>query len=543
LNSIEIGRRWLFLRALTRVISSPGTQDEEPGVRIVRAHGRRQEGASPSEARMAQVGTLKMRTKLAFGVGAAAEAGIYIAFNSFNMLFYNQVLGLSGTLCGLAVTIALVLDAIADPVIGFASDRWKSKLGRRHPFLYAAPIPVAISFYCIYSPPEGLSNIPLFLWFATFTLMCRQALSLYHVPHLALGAELSNDYHERSIVMSYNSIFAVIGGAGAAWFGWTWFGSVEGGKSNAGAYSSLAAVIALMSAVIIFASAHFTRDQIPRLPQPPANQARATLRIFFEDSFSCLRNLNYRNLLFGLLFLSAMIGTRETLQSYLGLFFWELPETKMRTFALASPPAFVISFFLTWRLHRWFEKRSTIIGSGIVSMLGAALPVLLRLAGVFPENGTPGLLPALLFFHFVFYLGFSLLTISVMSALADIADDHELLTGRRQEGMFYAARTFFGQLSSGLGHLFAGLAIDVINFPTGAKPGQVADEVLFKLGLVDGPIAAIPAFIALFFYARYRINKQRHAEIQRELAARRGSVATARSSIPLVDPEAIATAG
>src|SRR5688572_23138698 len=131
---------------------------------------------------MVQSGKLKMRIQLPFGVGAAAEAGCYIAFNTFNFLFYNQVLGLSGTLCGLAVTIALVLDAINDPVIGFMSDRWKSKLGRRHPFLYAAPIPVALSFYCIYSPPSGLTDFSLFLWFTTFTLLFRQALSLYHVP-------------------------------------------------------------------------------------------------------------------------------------------------------------------------------------------------------------------------------------------------------------------------------------------------------------------------------------------------------------------------
>jgi Na+/melibiose symporter-like transporter len=72
---------------------------------------------------------------------------------------------------------------------------------------------------------------------------------------------------------------------------------------------------------------------------------------------------------------------------------------------------------------------------------------------------------------------------------------------------------------------------------------MVADEVLFKLGLVDGPIAAIPAFIALFFYARYRINKQRHAEIQRELAARRGPKTAAPASMPVVEPEAIPTAG
>src|SRR5262245_62519739 len=99
---------------------------------------------------------LRIRTKLAFGVGTAAEQAVNVTFNTFNFLFYNHVLGLSGTLCGLAVTVAMVIDAIADPLVGFLSDRWHSRLGRRHPFMYAAPLPLALAFYCIYVPPAGL---------------------------------------------------------------------------------------------------------------------------------------------------------------------------------------------------------------------------------------------------------------------------------------------------------------------------------------------------------------------------------------------------
>jgi Na+/melibiose symporter-like transporter len=110
--------------------------------------------------------------------------------------------------------------------------------------------------------------------------------------------------------------------------------------------------------------------------------------------------------------------------------------------------------------------------------------------------------------------------ITVLSALADVADEHELNTGRRQEGVFYAARTFFSKLSTGLGHILAGLAIDIIQFPTHAKPGEVAHDVLVKLGLVQGPLAALPALVAIYFYRRYAIDRQRHIEIQRALAAR-----------------------
>ena len=139
---------------------------------------------------------LPIRTKLAFGVGAGAEAAVSIAFNTWNFLFYNHVLGLSGTLCGLAVTLSLVLDAIADPVVGFMSDRWHSKLGRRHPFLFTAPIPLALSFYCIYVPPAGLTGVALFAWFTFFTILTlvfsgiRNGLLAHPDMHIAGGYEM-----------------------------------------------------------------------------------------------------------------------------------------------------------------------------------------------------------------------------------------------------------------------------------------------------------------------------------------------------------------
>jgi Na+/melibiose symporter-like transporter len=497
---------------------------------LVRAATGMQDGLSTQMRSMA-VSRLRMRTKLAFGVGAAAEQSVNVAFNAFNFLFYNNVLGLSGTLCGLAVTIAMVLDAIADPFVGFLSDRCRSKLGRRHPFMYAAPIPLAIAFYCIYVPPEGLAGVPLFLWFTGFTVLQRQAMTVYHVPHLALGAELSTDYHERSVVMSYNSIFAVVGGAAAFFFGWTWFASVPGGSGARAGYPGLAAFVAVFAAAMIFLSALGTRSEVARLARPPEDQPRFTLRALGRELGGCLRNRNYRMLLGGLVLLSATLGTRETLNAYVSLFYWGLPENKIRILGLATPPAFAVAFVFAVRLHGRYDKRNTLLGAVLVSVLASTLPVLLRLLGLFPANGSPALVPALFGFVFAFYCGIAVFTISVLSALADVADEHELDTGRRQEGVFYAARTLFAKLTSALGHVLAGLAVDLIGFPAGAKPGDVGDGVLLQLGVIDGLIATLPSVLALFFFARYRIDQRRHSEIQAALAKRAAPVAAAEHAV------------
>ena len=151
--------------------------------------------------------SLPMRTKLAFGVGAMGEASTNWIFNALTFFYYNQILGLSGTLTGAAVFIGICFDAVSDPVVGSLSDRTRSRLGRRHPWMFAAPLPVIASIFFIYHPPDGLSEWTLFAWFMCFLIMMRLSITLFAVPHLALGAELSDDYLERSKVMSYNNIF------------------------------------------------------------------------------------------------------------------------------------------------------------------------------------------------------------------------------------------------------------------------------------------------------------------------------------------------
>ena len=125
----------------------------------------------------------------------------------------------------------------------------------------------------------------------------------------------------------------------------------------------------------------------------------------------------------------------------------------------------------------------------------------------------------------IFIIGFgtlasacgSIINISVMSALADIADEHELATGRRQEGIFYSARTFFAKASNGAGHVVAGIALDLIDFPAQATVETLTEDQIFALGLIDGPFAMIWGLMAAVLYAGYRIDKRHHADVQARL--------------------------
>ena len=159
---------------------------------------------------MPLAGKLRFDMKLAFGVGQAAEGIFAAAYGTFLIFFYDQVLGMSGTLAGAAVGIALVVDAFTDPLAGSLSDHWKSRHGRRHPFMYASILPLMVSFYFLFNPPVT-SEFGLFVWLVVFSNATRTSMSLYHVPHIALGAELSEDYDERSKLVGYRMFFANVG--------------------------------------------------------------------------------------------------------------------------------------------------------------------------------------------------------------------------------------------------------------------------------------------------------------------------------------------
>ena len=139
--------------------------------------------------------TVPTKSRWAFGVGSTAETLSLYSVGALGMLFYNQVLGLDILLAGLVPTLSILGDAISDPLIGSWSDRFRSKKwGRRHPFMLLAPIPVAVSFWMVFNPPESFADGSLFWWFLVWSILLRTFITVYHVTHIDMVGELSKDY-------------------------------------------------------------------------------------------------------------------------------------------------------------------------------------------------------------------------------------------------------------------------------------------------------------------------------------------------------------
>ena len=111
------------------------------------------------------------------------------AFVNFVVFYYTQVHGLSGTLSGLAMFIALSWDAVSDPVVGSWSDNFRSRWGRRHPLLLAGGIPTALLFLALFAPPEQFGEVGIFAWLLGVSILLRTFLTIYFIPYSAMGAE------------------------------------------------------------------------------------------------------------------------------------------------------------------------------------------------------------------------------------------------------------------------------------------------------------------------------------------------------------------
>ena len=157
---------------------------------------------------------LNAAVKLNFGVGQVAEGVKTCSFSTFLLFYYNQVLGLSGDLAGAAIALALIFDAVTDPIAGSVSDRWRGPRGRRHPFMYASAAPLGVSFFLLFAPwvrVDEVGQSGLFAWMLLATILTRASMTLYHVPHMALGAELSEDYDERTLLVAIRHFFGAVG--------------------------------------------------------------------------------------------------------------------------------------------------------------------------------------------------------------------------------------------------------------------------------------------------------------------------------------------
>lgn len=464
---------------------------------------------------------LSLPTKFFYGFGSVAFGVKDNGFSYFLLIFYNQVLGLPAQTVGLAIMIALFVDAFLDPIVGQISDNWRSRWGRRHPFMYAAAIPVTVSYLLLWNPPRSLDHQGLFFYLIATAILIRSFITCYEIPSSALAAELTTEYDERTKLLSYRFLFGWIGGLAMYFAALKVFlrpdAAHKVGQLNVEGYAHYGLAAAILMLVAILVSAIGTHRQIPFLREAP--HRKLSLGQLAREMVGTLAHASFLRVLAGSLCTAMAGGLILSISLYFATFFWELSSAQIALFTFSSLTAALFAFAAAPALSRRFGKKPSAMVLIALSLVIGCTPITLRLLGVFPPNGAPLLFP-LLFLQNTVSTGFSITAGILMSSMiADVVEDSELRTGKRSEGLFFAASAFVAKAVSGIGIFASSMMLLVAKFPQGAKPGQVPAEVVRNLGLVYVPTIAVLYTVAILMLTGYRITRESHAESLRKLAA------------------------
>jgi len=466
-----------------------------------------------------------LATKISYGFGAIAYGVKDNGFGFFLLIFYSQVLGVDARLIGLAMTIALFLDALSDPVVGYWSDNFRSKWGRRHPFMYASALPVAASFFLLWNPPEGWSDMALFWYVLVISVLIRTCITFYETPSSALAPELSDNYDQRSGLLSLRYFFGWTGGNLMAVIMFVVLfpafvtPAIPNGQFNKDAYSTYGLIASGLIFVAIMVSALGTHRRIAHLKAPPPKRS-LSIGLVFKEIFETLANRSFIALFLAAIFGSIASGLSASMTFYFTSFFWGFTPQQTGLLTISVFVSAIIGAVMAPIVTKSIGKKQGAMIIGLVAFLGAPLPIVLRLLGVMPENGDPSLFWIVMVANMVdtgLIICFQILSASM---LADLVEDAEIKTGRRSEGIFFAASTFIRKSVQGLGVITAGFVLAAAQFPAGVKPDQIPAEALTRLGLYYVPTILFLWLTMLAIMSTYRLKREDHENNLRELASR-----------------------
>lgn len=462
---------------------------------------------------------LSIGFKTAYGVGQTVESVSTVVLNTFLFFYITTVCGLSGSLTGIVLFLALAVDAVADPVVGSYSDNLSTRWGRRVPPMAISLLPVAISMGLLFSVPHFTSQFAIAIYVLACLTCMRVSLSGFMIPNFSLGAEWSDDYDERSSIVAFRGIFAVLMTLAGYVLGFQVFLSGPKGLLDRAAYAPFGWTAGVLmfagGAVAVYAS----WQKLPRLLIPVRSEDHL-LRRFFREVVEVFSNPSFRSLFLGVLIFFIGQGVFTTLSLHAYKYFWGLDVAIIQALAITAVIGLTLGLPLAFLLIGRIEKKTVFVSGIVLICLFETVPVFAKVFGLVPSD--PGTLRAMLFAGTL--LGGPIVTlvgIAFQSAMADAVDEHEALFAARREGMYFASLSFAGKAATGLGSLVSGFLLDAIHFPSAAiaagKHVIIGGDVLRSLGLLYAPGAALITIVSVVCFLPYHLDRKTHAAIREKL--------------------------
>ena len=462
---------------------------------------------------------LSNQFKFQYSVGAVANGIKTDMFTFFLLFFYSRVIGLDPLLASLAIGAALIVDSITDPLMGTISDRTNTKLGRRHPYMLVSFIPVSIFYILLFTPKPDwdITQNQLFWWMFVCASFTRIGMTLFEVPHRSFGAEITKDYVERTKLFSWREMFAWVAGISNAFLAYNIFfrstPEYPYGQLNPESYFPLALTGAIFMVLSLLYSSITTTNKIENLSKWTE---AVTLKQIIKELKIAISNKSFILFFLGSLTLSISWGLLNSLTLFINTDFWGLKGSQIGIFLYIYFGAAFLAFYITPKFVSLIGKRNFVLLCVLGVALSAPIAFISYNLGLTPEKGTTTL---------VLFLCVPLIFISTLSIagnmardamIGDIADEVDLQSGRRQEGVLYSAVSFVQKVNTAIGSLTGGLTLWVLNITAETPTYDQAYSLFFVQGVI-GPILLI---IPILFFYFYSLDKKRHSEILRQLKER-----------------------
>jgi glycoside/pentoside/hexuronide:cation symporter, GPH family len=452
----------------------------------------------------------------AFAASGIPTTGIVSnGIDYFLFFYYSQVVGLSAALTGIALAIALTIDALSNPLVGYLSDRWRSRLGRRHPFMYASILPLTALYVLVWYPPAGSPpQWVLFMYLLVAIVFLRLSMVMFDAPVRALVAELTPDYDERTRLASLPTSASWFVGSlmTIAMYG-IWLKDTPGhpnGQTNIVGYQQAAIVCGAVVLASLLFSTLGLHPEIPRLHHAEGSEG-AGFKEMVRAFGRLLQIRSMRALLLSSLCVGTGLGATASLWIYqYGFFYGMRSEQMSRLTIVESLASFAVIPVIRRFVVKGDKKVMAIRFLGASIAISMILPPLLT-SGLLPRRGSNGLWYLLTSYDFLSQLLWIVTASVIYSLYADVTDEAVLRVGRRLEGAIFACQTFVDRVATALGALIAGLLLTVIDYPTAADSGSVSTPILTRLGLSYMGVWFVFASLGIWFITQYEITRTQHA--------------------------------
>jgi GPH family glycoside/pentoside/hexuronide:cation symporter len=442
---------------------------------------------------------LPTKTKILYGAGDFGFSLTDTTIGVLYAIFLTDVVGIRAGNAAWVFLIGRIWDFVNDPVMGYISDRTRSRWGRRRPYLLFGFIPFAIAFTLLWIKPPITGDMALVAYYAFAYILYDAAATAVYMPYFALTPELTLDYDERTKLTSFRMFFSIV--AGLIGFTVPLMVIGETRPENADKVLMIGAIFGLASALPLLLTFFGTRER-PEFQQQSTQPIGESLRAAFK-------NRPFLFAMFIFLFTWAAVNLVQSMM----LFFLKYRMDMETDSDLIMGTVFVTAL-ITLPLWEWIsrntDKRKAYIG-GMV-FLSAVLTVLAFLS---PDAG----MTFVLSLAFLAGIGVAAVHVLPWSMIPDAVEWDEYETGNRHEGMFYSLVTLLRKVASAIALPSMLWILEASGFVSNA-PSQ-SDSAIKAIISLTGPGPAFFMFLGILFALFYPLSRERHAQIRTELQARR----------------------